>query len=62
LPAAYLPWRTISTGVGSVEVRQPRVADRRSREEAAPFSSKILPPYLGGTCVESLSFSEIRRR
>jgi transposase-like protein len=45
----YLPRRTITTGIGPVEVRQPRVADRRRREEAEPFSSKILPPYLRKT-------------
>jgi len=45
----YLPRRTISTGIGSVEVQQPRVLDRRSQEEAEPFSSKILPPYLRKT-------------
>jgi transposase-like protein len=45
----YLPKRTITTGVGSVEVQQPRVLDRRSQEEAEPFSSKILPPYLRKT-------------
>ena len=42
----YLPKRTIITGVGPVEVRQPRVRDRR---QEAPFSSKILPPYLRKT-------------
>ena len=41
----HLPKRTITTGVGPVEVQQPRVLDRRNAEEAAPFSSKILPPY-----------------
>jgi putative transposase len=45
----YLPRRTITTGIGPVEVRQPRVADRRRSEEAEPFSSKILPPYLRKT-------------
>lgn len=45
----YLPQRTISTGIGPVEVQQPRVLDRRSQEEAEPFSSKILPPYLRKT-------------
>lgn len=42
----HLPKRTITTGVGPVEVQQPRVLDRRSQEEAEAFSSKILPPYL----------------
>ena len=45
----YLPKRTITTGVGPVEVQQPRVLDRRSGEEAEAFSSKILPPYLRKT-------------
>jgi putative transposase len=45
----YLPKRTITTGVGPVEVQQPRVLDRRSADEAEPFSSKILPPYLRKT-------------
>lgn len=45
----HLPQRTITTGVGPVEVQQPRVLDRRSQEEAEPFSSKILPPYLRKT-------------
>jgi putative transposase len=45
----YLPKRTIITGVGPLEVEQPRVLDRRSQEEAEPFSSKILPPYLRKT-------------
>ena len=42
----YLPERSITTGLGPVEVRQPRVHDRRPRAAAEPFSSKILPPYL----------------
>jgi transposase-like protein len=45
----YLPERTLVTGVGPVEVKQPRVLDRRSAGEAEPFSSKILPPYLRKT-------------
>jgi len=44
-----LPKRTLMTGVGSVEVEQPRVLDRRPADEAEPFSSKILPPYLRKT-------------
>lgn len=42
----YLPGRAIQTGVGSVEVRVPRVRDR---EKAIRFSSSILPPYLRRT-------------
>ncbi|GDY10450.1 hypothetical protein LBMAG52_39380 [Planctomycetia bacterium] len=45
----YLPERTILTGIGPVEVRQPRVQDRRLIEEREQFSSKILPPYLRKT-------------
>jgi putative transposase len=45
----YAPQRTILTGLGPVEVAQPRVLDRRPADEAEPFSSKILPPYLRRT-------------
>jgi len=45
----HLPKRTITTGVGPIEVQQPRVLDRRAPHEAEPFSSKILPPYLRKT-------------
>jgi putative transposase len=41
-----MPKRTILTGVGQVEVEQPRVHDRRPAAEAEKFTSKILPPYL----------------
>jgi putative transposase len=44
-----LPKRTILTGLGPVEVAQPRVLDRRPRDEAEFFSSKVLPPYLRKT-------------
>jgi transposase-like protein len=44
-----LPERTLMTGVGPVTVKQPRVLDRRLEDEAEPFSSKILPPYLRKT-------------
>jgi transposase-like protein len=44
-----LPKRSLMTGVGSVEVQQPRVLDRRPVAEAELFSSKILPPYLRKT-------------
>jgi putative transposase len=44
-----LPKRRITTGVGPIEVEQPRVLDRRIPSEAEPFSSKILPPYLRKT-------------
>ena len=45
----FLPKREITTGVGQVEVNQPRVRDRRPRDQAEPFTSKILPPYLRKT-------------
>jgi len=45
----YLPERSITTGIGPVKIRQPRVHDRRPAEEREPFSSKILPPYLRKT-------------
>jgi transposase-like protein len=45
----FLPKRKITTGVGPIEVEQPRVRDRRPSEEGEPFSSKILPPYLRKT-------------
>ncbi len=45
----HLPERTILTGLGPVEVRQPRVHDRRPQEQAEKFTSQILPPYLRKT-------------
>lgn len=45
----YLPERELTTGVGPVKVRQPRVRDRRPADEAERFTSKILPPYLRKT-------------
>jgi putative transposase len=45
----YLPERTIITGVGAVEIKQPRVSDRRPVEEREKFTSAILPPYLRKT-------------
>jgi len=43
--------RAIATGVGEIEVRQPRVNDRRVDDdgERVRFTSKILPPYLRRT-------------
>lgn len=38
----YLPERSLQTGMGPIEVRQPRIRDRRG---GARFSSSILPPY-----------------
>jgi len=37
------------TGLGAVEVEQPRVRDRRAAHERERFSSNILPPYLRKT-------------
>lgn len=45
----YLPERTIQTGLGDIEVKAPRVADRRKGEGRIRFSSNILPPYLRRT-------------
>jgi transposase-like protein len=45
----YLPERNITTGVGHVPIRQPRVHDRRPEGEKEKFTSKILPPYLRKT-------------
>ncbi len=45
----YLPSRSVLTGLGSVEVEQPRVRDRRPRGEREAFASAILPPYLRKT-------------
>jgi putative transposase len=45
----HLPERTITTGVGPVTVKQPRVQDRRPSEQREKFSSAILPPYLRKT-------------
>ena len=43
----HKPTRTIQTGIGDVEVRQPRVNDRRLDEDGnrIQFKSSILPPY-----------------
>lgn len=43
-----MPERSILTGMGPIEIRQPRVDDRKlkERERAERFSSKILPRYL----------------
>ena len=45
----YLPKRQIMTGIGPVEVQQPRVRDRRVGAEREKFTSSILPPYLRKT-------------
>jgi putative transposase len=43
------PRRTITTGIGPIEVQQPRVHDRRPEGEREKFTSAILPPYLRKT-------------
>jgi transposase-like protein len=45
------PARKIQSGAGAIEVRQPRVNDRRvdERGNRLRFTSKILPPYLRKT-------------
>jgi transposase-like protein len=47
----HCPERTIQTGVGDVEVRRPRVDDRRVDQDGRriQFTSSILPPYLRRT-------------
>jgi len=45
----HLPERTITTGVGPVNVQQPRVHDRRPADQREKFTSAILPPYLRKT-------------
>lgn len=47
----HLPMRTIQTGLGPVEIEQPRVNDKRIYEngQRMRFSSQILPPYLRRT-------------
>lgn len=39
----WLPARAIQTGLGPVQIEQPRVRDRRPEHQ---FTSRILPPYL----------------
>ena len=45
----FLPQRKITTGIGAVEVQQPRVRDRRPAHEREKFTSSILPRYLRKT-------------
>jgi transposase-like protein len=45
----HLPERSVQTGLGPIEVRQPRVRDRRPAGEREAFTSAILPPYLRKT-------------
>jgi putative transposase len=43
------PERTILTGLGPIEVKQPRVQDRRPAELKEKFNPSVLPPYLRRT-------------
>jgi putative transposase len=45
----HLPERAIQTGIGPIEVQQPRVRDRRPADRREAFTSAILPPYLRKT-------------
>jgi transposase-like protein len=47
----HKPTRTVLSGLGPIEVKQPRVNDRRVDENGVRFrfTSKILPPYLRKT-------------
>lgn len=45
----HKPERTIVSGIGPIQVCQPRVEDRRAEGERERFSSAILPPYLRRT-------------
>src|SRR5262249_60950493 len=44
-----LPQRTILTGIGPVQLKQPRVQDRRPPQQREKFTSAVLPPYLRKT-------------
>ena len=43
------PERTTQTGLGDIEVKQPRVLDRRAPGQRERFSPAVLPPYLRRT-------------
>jgi transposase-like protein len=45
----HLPERTIQTGIGPLEVKQPRVHDRRPAEQREAFTPAVLPRYLRRT-------------
>jgi putative transposase len=45
----HLPGRAIQTGIGEIEVRQPRVRDRRPAGQREAFTPAVLPPYLRRT-------------
>src|ERR1700693_3422227 len=41
----HLPERAVMTGIGSVQVHQPRLRDRGAGGERIKFRPSILPPY-----------------
>ena len=41
----HLPERAVMTGIGAVQVRQPRLRDRGADGERIKFTPSILPPY-----------------
>jgi putative transposase len=45
----YLPEREIQTGLGAMEVKAPRIKDKRKGADKVRFNSQILPPYLRRT-------------
>src|SRR6476659_1918853 len=45
----HLPERTIQTGIGDIEVKQPRVHDRRPAGQREAFTPAVLPPHLRRT-------------
>src|SRR4051795_6870821 len=45
----HLPERAIQTGIGPIEVKQPRGQDRRTPEHREKFTPAVLPPYLRRT-------------
>jgi len=45
----YLPGRTILTGIGSLEIRVPRVRDRLDVADKINFKSSLIPPYMRRT-------------
>jgi transposase-like protein len=42
----HQPTRSLQTGIGPVELRRPRVHDRREEDKREQFESTIVPPYL----------------
>jgi putative transposase len=51
----YLPEREITTGVGAIAVKMPRIRDRSDAEEKINFNSQIVPKHLRrSTSIEEL--------